>query len=374
MPTKKQSTLTMDELLEQMPPETLEPGEVVEAKVITANRREVWLDLGVHGAGLVARREIDPAHTLKVGDKVSASVVESESEFGFPILSLRKIAKEKGWERLEKIYENDEIVAIYPYDANRGGLLVELEGIRGFLPVSQLTAEHYPRVAGADKEEILQRLNSLVRRPLKVRILDIDKEQAKLIVSEKEAAKEDTRQKLKEIKVGDKVDGVVTGSVDFGIFVTVEGIEGLVHISELAWERVNDPQELYKIGDKVTAKVIAIEEEKLSLSIKQLSADPWLGDVKKLKTSQVVEGKITRITPFGAFVQLTPAVEALVHIAEIEKDKSAKSTAGLEVGKSREFKITEIDPESRKISLTTKLTAEKAKKPAVAKTKPSSKK
>lgn len=359
--TSKTANLTMDDLLAQMPPQALEAGEVVEAKILSLSRREVWLDLGVRGAGLVSRREIEPGQTLKVGDKVSASVIDSESDWGFPLLSLRQIAKEKGWERLEQVYENNEIVTTYPYDANRGGLLVEVESIRGFLPVSQLTAEHYPRVAGADKEEILQRLYGLVKQPLRVRILDLDKEQSKLIVSEKEAAKEDTKQKLASIKVGDKVEGLVTGSVDFGIFVTVDGIEGLVHISELAWERITNPQDLYRVGDKITAKVIAIDEDKLSLSVKQLTADPWLKEVEQFTIGQTVEGQITRITPFGAFVQITPAIEALVHIAEMQRDKSGK-ISGLEVGDRRQFVVTDIDKDARKISLSTnKATAAKPK-------------
>src|SRR5688572_11731628 len=264
--SKNQATMTMDDLLSEMPLELLNSGDVIEARVANLSRSEIWLDLGVFGAGLVSRREINPTKELKLGDKVTVSVIEPETELGFPLLSLRKVAKEKGWERLEKLFEDGEIITIYAYDANRGGLLVELEGIRGFLPVSQLTAEHYPRVTNADKEEILQRLHSLVKKPLKARILDLDREQSKLILSEKEAAREDTKQKLAKIKIGQTVDGIVTGLVDFGIFVTVEGIEGLVHISEISWERVNNPQTLYKVGDKITAKVIAIDEDKLSLS------------------------------------------------------------------------------------------------------------
>ncbi|MBI3984105.1 S1 RNA-binding domain-containing protein, partial [Candidatus Microgenomates bacterium] len=161
------------------------------------------------------------------------------------------------------------------------------------------------------------------------------------------------------IKVGDIVEGEVTGSVDFGVFVTVEGIEGLVHISEIAWERITNPQELYRIGDQVKAKVIAIDNDKLSLSVKQLSEDPWLKQAQKLKVGARVEGTVTRITPFGAFVQITPSVEALVHVSEVEGQNPDEV---LPVGQKREFKVLEVDEQARKIALTTKLTASKAKK------------
>ncbi len=348
------AALSMDDLLIEMPPQPLEPGEVVEAKVISAAKNEVWLDLGTFGAGLVARREISPGLNLKVGDTVSASVLEAESELGFPVLSLKKVAKEQGWDRLSQIFDNGEIIDVYAYDANRGGLLVEVEGIRGFLPVSQLTAEHYPRVSGADKDEILHRLHSLVKQPMRVRILDLDREQSKLILSEKEAVREDTKQKLSLVKVGDVIEGAVTGCVDFGIFVTVEGIEGLVHISEIAWERVTNPAERFKVGDKVKAKVIAIDNEKLSLSIKQLSEDPWLREIKKFKPGDTVKGTITRITPFGAFVQLTPAIEALVHVSELGQDEGTEIGEQLKVSQVAEFKILEVDDQARRISLTAK--------------------
>lgn len=363
MPSKK-TTLTMDDLLAEVPPQVLSVGEVVEAKVISCDKNEVWIDLGFGGVGLVARREISPGLNLQPGDTVSAIVLDPESAEGFPVLSLKKVAKEKGWDRLKALESEKEVITVYPYSANRGGLMVEIEGVRGFLPVSQLTAQHYPRVVGADRDEILQRLNELVKKPLRVRILDLDRDQSKLIVSEKEAVREDTKARLAKIKVGDEVEAEVTGGVDFGIFVTVDGIEGLVHISEISWDRVTNPAELYQPGDKVKAKVIAVEDDKLSLSIKQLTADPWLKEVGKLKVGQSVKGKITRITPFGAFVQLTPAIEALVHVSELTgtaatKAKQAQADLGqhFQVGDIKQFKILDIEPAARKISLTIASTA-----------------
>lgn len=344
---------TMDELLAESPPDLLEAGDVVEAKVISASRNEVWLDLGVYGMGLVSKREINPALELKPGDKVNASVIDPESDWGFALLSLKKVAKEKGWDRLEELFESGETVTVYAYDANRGGLLVELEGIRGFLPVSQLSAQHYPRVSNADKDEILQRLNELVRKPLSVRVLDINREENKLIVSEKEALRDRVRARLSDMKVGEEVEGVVTGAVDFGIFVNVDGIEGLIHISEISWDRVTNPADHVKVGQKVKAKVIAIDDDKLSLSIKQLREDPWLKEIKAFKKGDVVEGTITRITPFGAFIQITPAIEALAHVSELGGE-DIDPEAIFKVGEKRKFKIIDIDTEARKISLSMK--------------------
>jgi len=213
--------------------------------------------------------------------------------------------------------ESGEILEISPYDANRGGLLVEYDGVRGFLPVSQLSAEHYPRVGSNDKDEILQRLNSLIGQKLIVRVLDCDRKANKLIFSEKEAIKDGLAERFEKLTVGDSVKGVVTGVVDFGVFVNVDGIEGLVHISEISWERVSNPADYVKVGDNIKAKIIAIDKDRLSLSIKQLSEDPWMKEVDQFKPGDKVEGTITRITPFGAFVQISPAVEALVHVSEL---------------------------------------------------------
>jgi len=343
--------ITMDDLLEENAPAALATSEVVEGKVLSVKKHEVWVDLGAHGVGLVPRREIGLARNLGVGDSITASVVDAELEDGFALLSLRKAAKDRGWEEIIRIFEAGETIEVNAYDANRGGLLIELEGIRGFMPVSQLSAEHYPRVAGADKDEILQRLNALTNQALKVRILDANRKENKLIFSEKEAIRENMQQRFEKLKVGDEVTGTVTGVVDFGAFVNVDGIEGLVHISEISWERVNNPADYVKIGDSVKAKIIAIDKDRLSLSIKQLTEDPWLKEVEKFKKSEVVEGSVTRITPFGAFIQISPAVEALVHVTELGEGEGADPEKIFKLNEKKEFTILDIDKENRKISL-----------------------
>ena len=246
--------------------------------------------------------------------------------------------------------ESGEIVTVTPYDANRGGLLAEYEGVRGFLPVSQLSAEHYPRVGSNDKDEILQRLNVLVNKEIRVRILDADRKANKLIFSEKEAIKEGLAERFEKLSVGDTVKGIVTGVVDFGVFVNVEGIEGLIHISEISWERVNNPSDYVKVGQTWEAKIIAIDKERLSLSMKQLTKDPWLDEVEQFKSGEDVEGTVTRITPFGAFVQLSPAVEALVHVSELGGDGTDPEKV-FTLNERKTFTVLEIDKDNRKISL-----------------------
>lgn len=350
----KSSTVTMDALLEEHPVKQLRSGDVVEGKVLSIKKNEVWIDLGPYGVGVVLRRELGHGQKLEEGQEVTTSVVEPELEEGFALLSMRRAAKDKGWDELQRIFDAGEIIDISPYDANRGGLLVELEGIRGFLPVSQLSAGNYPRVSGADKDEILQKLNSLVNKTLRVRILDLSRKDNKLIFSEKEALKEEMQNVFAKLKVGDTVEGVITGVIDFGAFVNVDGIEGLIHISEISWERVENPKDYVKTGDKVKAKIIAIDKDRLSLSLKQMQEDPWLSEVSKFKKGDIVEGKVTRITPFGAFVQLSPAVEALVHVSEMSDDDSADPEKIFHLNEKKQFKVIDIDTEARKIALSLK--------------------
>lgn len=346
--------ITMDDLLKEENIKSLTSGEVIEGTVLSVKKHEVLVDLGPHGVGVVPRREVGFSQKLNEGDAVTASVIETEMEDGYSLLSLRKAAKDRGWDEIARIVESEEIIEVTAYDANRGGLLIELEGVRGFLPVSQLSAEHYPRVGSADKDEILQRLNALVGKPISVRVLDADRRANKLIFSEKEAIKDGLSERFEKLKVGDSVKGIITGVVDYGAFVNVEGIEGLIHISEISWERVNNPADYVKVGQQVEAKVIAIDKERLSLSLKQLQEDPWLSEVEKFKKGDDVEGTVTRITPFGAFVQLSPAVEALVHVSELGEGDSADPEKVFKLNERKNFRVLEVDKDNRKISLSLK--------------------
>lgn len=350
---KGAKSLTMDELLAESEDlcKKVVVGDTIKGVVLSVKKHEILVDLGAQGVGLVPRREAGFVRNLKAGEEVVASVIETEMKDGYVLLSLRKAVKDKGWDEIRLKLENLETVEVVPFDANRGGLLVEYEGIRGFLPVSQLSAEHYPRVGSADKDEILQRLNSLVGKKIKVRILDAIKKENKLIFSEKEAVKDGLAERFAELKIGDVVKGVVTGVVDFGVFVNVNGIEGLVHISEISWERVSNPSDYVKVGEVIEAKIIAIDKERLSLSMKQLVEDPWVSEVAELKKGSKVEGTVTRITPFGAFVQISPAVEALVHVSELGEGSDVDPEKIFTLNERKTFKVLDVDKEGRKISL-----------------------
>ncbi len=347
------AAITMDDLLASSEADVkqLTAGEITTGTVLSLRKHEVLIDLGPQGVGFVPRREVGFSRSLKEGDEVTASVVDTELDNGYSLLSLRKAAKDRGWEEVAVKQESGEVIEVAPYDANRGGLLVEYEGVRGFLPVSQLSAEHYPRVGSSDKDEILQRLNALIGQTLKVRILDSDRKANKLIFSEKEAIKDGLADRLSSLKVGDTVTGVVTGVVDYGAFVNVEGIEGLVHISEISWERVNNPSDYLKVGQAIEAKIISIDKDRLSLSIKQLTQDPWLDEVEQFKSGEAVEGTVTRITPFGAFVQISPAVEALVHVSELGEGDNADPEKVFTLNERKSFTVLEVDKDNRKISL-----------------------
>lgn len=344
----------MDDLLAQHEIAQLKTGEVIEGTVTSVRKHEIWIDLGANGMGIVMRREVGHGQKIEEGQKVTTSVIDPEMDEGYALLSMRRAAKDRGWDELQKVFEAGDIIEVEPYDANRGGLLIELEGIRGFLPVSQLSAGHYPRVSGADKDEILQKLNALTKQKLRVRILDVSRKDNKLIFSEKEAMKDDMQERFSELKVGDTVKGVVTGVIDFGAFVNVDGIEGLIHISEISWERVEDPRKYLKTGEEVEAKIIAIDKDRLSLSLKQMQEDPWLQEVKAFKKGDSVEGKVTRITPFGAFVQLSAAVEALVHVSEMGDGDDTNPEEVFRLNEKKQFKVLDIDTDNRKIALSLK--------------------
>ena len=246
---------------------------------------------------------------MRSGDQVVASVVDPEVEDGQALLSLRRAAKDRGWDDVKKLFEEGKTIEVTPHDANRGGLLVELEGVRGFLPVSQLSAEQYPRVGSSDKDEILQRLHALTSQTLKVRILDADRKTNKLIFSEKEAVREDMQARFEKLSVGDKV------------------------------------------GDAVSAKIIAIDKDRLSLSMKQTQEDPWAKEASAFNKGDAVDGTVTRITPFGAFIQLSPSVEALVHISELGEGQGADPEKLFTLNEKKKFKVLDIDRDNRKISL-----------------------
>lgn len=355
---------TMAELLaaEEAAAKPLSENDVIEGTVVSVTKAGIWLDLGVYGTGLAVGNEAAESgyKDSLPGDKITASVIIPEMEEGYALLSLKKASRERSWEKLDELKDKGEIIIVKAFDANKGGLLVEYEGIKGFLPVSQLSTENYPRVS--DKDEIANRLQSLCGKPLNVVIYDVDKKEGKLIFSEKEARKDELSSAIGKLDINQKVKGKVTGVVDFGIFMNVEGIEGLVHISEISWDRVEDPSKFAKVSDELEVLVIGKEHDKISLSLKRLHDDPWAKEVSHVKIGDVIEGEVTRITPFGAFVKITPSVEALVHISELSEEHIANPSEIVKIGEKYNFKVISVDIENHKLALSLKEVAKKKAK------------
>jgi small subunit ribosomal protein S1 len=260
-----------------------------------------------------------------------------------------------------------EVIKTRILEANKGGLMVEVNGVIGFLPVSQLSSEHYPRVEEADKNKILEILKSYVSQVFDVMIITADPQDEKLIVSEKAVNEDALRAKIGKLALNQVVEGEVSGVVDFGIFLKFgEGLEGLVHISELAWSRIDHPKDLYKVGQKVKAMVISIDRDRISLSVKRLQADPWVEAIKKYQVGQVVKGKVTKIMPFGAFVELDPDIYGLVHSVELSNEEVKDPSEIVKIGEEKDFKIISIEPQEHRLGLSLRaLTAPaKAAKPA----------
>jgi small subunit ribosomal protein S1 len=258
--------------------------------------------------------------------------------------------------------ESHEIVSTKILAANKGGLMVEINGVTGFLPVSQLSLEHYPRVEEGDKNKILSALQSYVGTSFSVQIITADQDEEKLIVSEKAVMEKETEHKLSKLKIGDVVIGTITGVVDFGVFVKFGELEGLVHISELAWQRIENPKDLFRVGDEVKAKIIAIDKGRVSLSIKQLLDDPWQDAVKKYQIGQVVKGIVTKIMPFGVFVELDKDIQGLAHLLELSHESIKNPEEVLKVGEEKEFKIISIEPSEHRLGLSLRSLEEPPKK------------
>ena len=346
----------MDELLAKADDVILPvPGLLIEGIVITVWKNKVLVDLNGVATGIIAGQETQDStgtlKSLKPGDTVSAYILESENDDGLVVLSLRKASQQKTWDKFTKAYETKEAITVHPSEANKGGLLLNIDGIKGFIPVSQLAPLHYPRVNGADTSRILSRLQALVGVPLLVKIINLDKEGGKLILSERAAEEEERKRSLGKLEVGQKVKGRISGIVNFGIFVTFEGLEGLVHISEIAWGHVKDPNEYGRLGDDVEVLVIGKEEDKISLSMKRLVPDPWIEATKKYQVGTIIEGEINRLTPFGAFVKLDDDINGLIHVSEISEMEIKDPGEVLKAGDKVKAKIIAIDPDDHRVGL-----------------------
>jgi small subunit ribosomal protein S1 len=337
-----------------------QPGEIVTGTVTAVTKQRIWVDIDEgRFVAIISNKELAEegivAPDYQPGDKVTASVLLPENDEGFMILSLRDALENQGWKALEERKATDEIFGVKVVEANRGGLIVEADGLRGFLPVSQLAPENYPRV-GKDKEEILSRLAKFEGEMIQVKVLDLDKASNKLIFSERIARKNEFDELVSDMKVGDIVEGTVSGIVDFGIFVSLGRLEGLVHISEISWDKVDHPGNFAAVGDKLKVQVIGIEDDKISLSIKRLADDPWLNVIKNFQVGQVVDGSVTQIMPFGVFVKVAGGVDGLVHISELSHEHVVDPSTVVKVGDKVQVKVIDLGADSHRLGLSLKAT------------------
>lgn len=321
-------------------------GDIMEGKIIGTGRSSVYLNLGNYGTGIIYGKEfLDSKETIKnmaIGDNIFAKVIDLDNEEGFVELSLKEAGKELNWTKLTQSKETEEMISVKILNANKGGLLTEVFGIPGFIPVSQLSVEHYPRVKEGDPIKILEALQKFIGQELKVKILDVDPKEEKLILSEKAVELSKIRDVLKTYKVGDVVDGEITSVVDFGAFIKFgPGLEGLIHISELDWKMINHPSEIVQTGNVVKAKIVNIAGDRVFLSLKALQKDPWEEIAQAYKKDDVVEGTITRLNPFGAFVEVAPKIQGLCHISEFQTASEMEQT--LKLGQKYRFQILQID-------------------------------
>jgi small subunit ribosomal protein S1 len=349
----------MDELLKESPPILrVQPGELVEGTVVFRGKNKLLLDLQGVSTGIVSGRELrDSFNTfkeLKLGDVVGALVLEEENDEGMVVLSLRMASQQKAWDRFHRLVETDATMKFTAQEANKGGLLANIDGIRTFLPVSQLAPVHYPRVNNADASEIIAKLSKFVGHTFTVKIITMDEDAGKIVVSEREAMAEERAKALENLTVGDIKEGSVSGIVKFGLFVAFDGLEGLVHISEIAWGHVKNPSEFAQIGDKVKVKVIGLDGEKLSLSIKQLTKDPWEEIAERYPVGKKVQGSVVRFADYGAFIKLEKDINGLVHLSELAHHKVTDPAEILTIGQKVDAQVINIDVDERRIGLSIK--------------------
>jgi len=365
MNTPKEKQHVMRKLLDKEEEIAVIPkiNDSIEGIVFDIGSNAIYLDLGRLGAGVVRGEELRSGlvstKDMHIGDKVTAIVEELDNEKGLLELSFRQAGLEKAWEDLKDKMDKKETITTKILFANKGGLMVKINGIDGFLPVSQLMPEHYPRVEDSDKNKILSKLKDYIGKDFSVRVIDINAEAKKLIVSEKAIFEEERKEALGDFEIGDIVEGKVSGVVDFGAFIKFgpkgqkleevsedKKLEGLVHISELAWQLIENPRDIVKEDDIAKAKIISVDNNRVSLSIKALEEDPWKNIGDKYKIGQKVEGVVFRLNRFGAFVRLDNDIHGLTHVSKISDD--AKE---LELNKEYEFEILSIEPATHKMGL-----------------------
>ncbi|MFA5773186.1 MAG: S1 RNA-binding domain-containing protein [Candidatus Paceibacterota bacterium] len=335
----------------ELPPQV---DALVEGPVILIQKSSVYIDLAPFGTGIIYGREFinakDIIKKVNIGDVVKAKVVSTDNEEGYVELSLKEAKQALIWNEAEKIIKSKEALELTIKEANKGGLILEWQGIAGFLPASQLKSDHYPRVEDSDKDKILKALKLLIGKRINVVMISALPKEGKLIFSEKDNNPEERKEIVGKYTVGNELECVVAGIVDFGIFLKLEeGLEGLVHISEIDWGLVEDPRTMFKIGDKVKAKIIEIKDGKISLSIKALKENPWNEFENTLKKGDIVSGVVIKFNKHGALVSIKQGVAGLVHNSGFGSEEKLKKI--LELGKTYNFQITLFEAKDQRMTL-----------------------
>jgi len=360
---------TMEELLNEQEGEirSLKHGDVVEGTVVRIDKDEMLVDIGAKSEGVVSNRELYGRNTetqpqLSIGDVVLVYVLQPESNEGHAVLSLRRAGLERKWRSMQEQLDAGVIIEAPVIDHNKGGLIVDC-GIRGFVPISQIVdfprrpQNEQPRDAA---QEIAEKLQPYVGRKLRLKILEVNRKANRLILSEKVALYEERREKRDELfsslQVGQHVKGSVRSIAPFGVFVDLGGIDGLVHKSELSWNKVNNPESGYHVGEEVEAEVIDINHERgrISLSIRRLQPDPWNSTVADLKVGDIIEGTVTKIVNFGAFVRVREGLEGLIHISELSHQRVAHPGDVVHEGQTIKLKVISLDSERHRLGLSLK--------------------
>jgi len=356
--TTKKTNSPLSQLIKNEPDliSFLREGDLIEVKFLKRTPRVAYFDLDKFGTGVIYGLELINARSilkdLKAGEAVPAKIIDMENEDGFVELSLAGAYQQKNWQQLKEIKEKEEATSVKIIGANSGGLVASINEVKAFLPVSQLSSEHYPRIDDNDRNKILNELRKFVGQELKVKILDVNPRTNKLIISEREATEQNTKELLEQYKVGDIVDAMVSGIADFGIFIRFidnPAIEGLIHIFEIEHRLIDHPKEIVILNESLKAKIIEIKDGRVFLSLKALKPDPWDNINENIKESQKVIGAVYKFNPFGAYINLEHGLQGMIHVTEFGGIDEMKKE--LEIGKEYKFIVDSIKPEEKRITL-----------------------
>ena len=355
---KTKTKLSPAPIMEELMKTSLAPvkaGQILAGKIIEISRNNIFVDLTGLGTGIILAKEIrenpNLLKELKIGQEVQCLILEPENEKGYIELSLNEANKELSWDTLLRAKKEEESLSAKVLQANRGGLVMEVFGVTGFLPTSQLSPSHYPRVENGDKNKILEELSKFVNQELKVKVLDLNPKDQTIIFSEKILNKEEMKKNLEYFKMGNVFEGVVSAITDFGVFVKltpstpdIPETEGLIHISELDWQIVEDPRNILKVGEKISVKIIGYQQDRLALSLKALKQAPWQNLTKKYQKDEKLDGRVVKATTYGFLVEIEKGVYGLCG----SYDETSKD---LKIGETYQFKIISFDPQAHKMTL-----------------------